>query len=89
MGQGFRTQIATVCSNADLIGFAPQQVVNDDGSAIREGLDRMARITWHDRDQAGSYDLGCAIDGHLKRALDHLVDLFLRMEVLMNEMSHA
>jgi hypothetical protein len=44
------------------------------GAAIRGGLDRMARITWHDGDQAGSYDLGCAIDGHLKRALDHLVD---------------
>jgi hypothetical protein len=70
--------------NADLIEFAPQRIVNDDGPAIREGLDRMAHITRHDGDQAGSYDLGCAVDGYLKLTIDHLIDLFLRMEVLMN-----
>jgi|ERR1700726_175519 len=36
------------------------------------------------RDQAGSGDLGRAVDGDLKFALDHLVDLLLSMEVLVD-----
>src|SRR6266481_5346196 len=64
--------------------WPPQRIVNDDGPAIGEGLNRMAHINRYDSDQAGSGDLGCAVDGYLKLALDHLVDLFLRMEVLVN-----
>jgi hypothetical protein len=64
--------------------FAPQRIVNDDRPAIGEGLDRMAYITWHDRNQTSSGDLDYAVDGHLELALDHLVNLFLKMKMLVN-----
>src|SRR5208282_1143614 len=69
---------------AGLFEFAPQRIVNDDGPAIGEGLDGMARITGHDGHQTRAGNLRYAVDGHLQLALDHLVDLFLRMEVLVN-----
>jgi hypothetical protein len=44
----------------------------------------MADVSGYDRDYTGSGDLGYAGDGHLELALDHLVDLFLRMAVFVN-----
>jgi hypothetical protein len=64
--------------------WAPQRIVNDDRPAIGEGLDRMAYITCHDRNQTSSGDLDYAVDGHLELALDHLVNLFLKMKMLVN-----
>jgi len=58
-------------------------MVDDDRPSVREGLDRMADIARHDRNQARSRDLGHAIDGHLELALDHLIDFFLGMEVFV------
>jgi hypothetical protein len=64
--------------------IVPGRIVDDDGPAVGEGLDRMADITWDDCNQARSRDLSQAVDGHFELALNHLVDLFLRMEVLVN-----
>jgi len=66
-----------------LIEFAPQGIINDDGTAVGQRLYRMAHITRNDSDQTCSGDLSCAADIHLKLAFDHLVNLFLRMEVLV------
>jgi len=44
----------------------------------------MADVRRHDRHQTRSGDLGHAFYGYLEFALDHLVDFFLRMEVLVN-----
>src|SRR5579864_4442074 len=44
----------------------------------------MADITRHDGHHARSRDLSHAVDGHLQLTLDHLIDFFLRMEVLVN-----
>src|SRR5258706_14457660 len=44
----------------------------------------MASVGRHDRDQAGAGDHGHAVDGDLELALDHLIDFFLGMEVLVN-----
>jgi hypothetical protein len=33
-----------------LLEISPQRIVDDDGPAIGEGLDRMADISWYDRD---------------------------------------
>jgi hypothetical protein len=49
-------------------------MVDDYDPPVGEGLDRMTDIARHDRNQACSGDLGHAVDGHLKLALDHLVD---------------
>src|ERR1700681_3927991 len=59
-------------------------MVHDDGSAVGQRPDRMAGIGRDDRNQSGSGDLSHAVDGDLELALDHLIDLFLRMEVLMD-----
>jgi hypothetical protein len=69
---------------ADLIELAPQRIINDDSPAIGEGFDRMTHITRYDRDQPGSCDLRCAVNGHLQLAFDYLVDLFLSMEMFVN-----
>ena len=45
----------------------------------------MAYTSRHDRDHASSGDLCHPIDGHLKLTLDHFVDFFLRMEMLVNK----
>src|SRR5580700_7029718 len=44
----------------------------------------MADSRRHDRNQTRSGDLSFAINGHLEFAFDYLIDLFLRMEVLVN-----
>ena len=44
----------------------------------------MARITGHNRDQAGSGDLCRAVNRHLQLSLNYFVNLFLGMEVLVN-----
>src|ERR1700738_2423322 len=44
----------------------------------------MADVCWHDRNQTRSGDPGHAVDGYLEFALDHFIDFFLRMEVLVN-----
>jgi hypothetical protein len=67
-----------------LIEFAAKRIVNDDGPAVGKSLDRMERITRHDRDQARARDLSYTLDDYLELALDHFVNFFLRMEVLVN-----
>jgi len=47
--------------SADLIEFGAQRMLNDDGPAIGDRLDRVAHIARHHRNQAGSGDLGCVI----------------------------
>src|ERR1700730_13055746 len=44
----------------------------------------MADITRYDCNQARSGDLGKAVDGYFEFALDHFINFFLRMEVLVN-----
>ena len=44
----------------------------------------MTDIARHDRNQAGADKFGRSVDGHLKLALDHFVDLVLRMKALVN-----
>jgi len=64
--------------------IGPQRIINDDDPAVGKGLHGMADVARHDRDDARSDDLDLAVNGHLKFTLDHLIDLFLRMEVLVN-----
>src|SRR5712664_3805409 len=59
-------------------------MVDDYRLSVREGLDGMTGIAGYDRNEACSRDLGDAVDGHLKLAFDHLVDLFLGMKMLVN-----
>jgi len=80
----YRRSCGQVGRRVDLIGFAPQRIVDDDGSAVGQRFYRMAHITRNDGDQTRSGDLSRAVDGHLKLAFDHLVNFFLRMEVLVN-----
>ena len=67
-----------------LTEFGPPWIVDDDRPAVGEGFDVMADATWHDRYHARPGDLGHAVDGQLELTLDHFVDFFLRMEVLVN-----
>ncbi len=64
--------------------IGPQWIVDDDYPAVGEGFDRMADTRRHNRDQPRTGDLSHAVDGHLKLALDHFVDFFLKMEMLVN-----
>ena len=67
-----------------LIEIAPQGVVNDDGSTVSDGFDRMADTSRYNRDQARSGDPGHAVNGHLKLALRDLIHFFLGMKMLVN-----
>ena len=58
-----------------LIEIAPQRIIDDDGSAVGERLDRMAHIARNDGDQTRSGDLGC----------DVTLELFHGSEVLVAE----
>ena len=69
------------CTQNDI---GPSRRVDDDDAPVREGFDRMPDISQDDGNQACPGDLRHAVDGHLKLTLDHLVDLFLGMEVLVN-----
>ena len=69
--------------------IVPRRIVDDDGLAVSESLDRMADVTGHDRNQTWSGDLGHAVDSYLEFALDHLIDFFLGMEVLVNRRTRA
>jgi hypothetical protein len=71
-------------SRAWLIEIAPQWVVDDDGSTVGDGFERMANTARHDRDQARPSDLRNAVNGHLKLALDDLIDFFVGMKMLVN-----
>src|SRR5439155_5403891 len=61
-----------------------QGVVNNDGTAIGEGFDRMADISRHDSDQTRPGNLRDTVDRNLDLALDQLPDFFLGMEVFVN-----
>ena len=70
--------------SAWLIEIAPQGVVDNDGSTVSEGFDRMADTSRYDRDQARPGDLGNTINAQLKLTLDDLIDFFLGMKMLVN-----
>lgn len=74
----------TALSRVRPLEIPPQRIVDDDCPAVGEGFDRMPDITRHDGGPACSGDLRYAVNGHLEFALDHLPDLFLGMEVLVN-----
>ncbi len=44
----------------------------------------MARISWHDCDRAGARNPSHAVDRDFEFPLDHFVDFFLGMKMLMN-----
>ncbi|MGA8622655.1 MAG: hypothetical protein WB660_29550 [Candidatus Sulfotelmatobacter sp.] len=54
------------------------------GPAIGKGFHGMARVGWNDCDYASSRHLPYPVDSPLKFALNHLINFFLRMEVLLN-----
>src|SRR5262249_55863464 len=62
----------------------PKGIVHDNGSTVSKSLDGMWYVTWQDCDYAWWEDLSNPLDGHFEFALDHLIDLFLRMKMLMN-----
>src|SRR5271166_4065165 len=66
-----------------LLDFRSVRIIDNNGSAICEGFDRMANIARHHGDNARLHDLGHALDCHFEFTLDDLVDFFLRMEVLV------
>ena len=59
-------------------------MIDDNRPPVGKGLDRVTDIARHDRNYSCSRYLGHAVDGYLKLTLDHLVDLFLGMKVLVN-----
>ena len=48
-------------------------IIDDDGLAVSESLDRMADVAGHDRNQTRPDDLSHVVDGHLEFALDHFI----------------
>lgn len=75
-GESHQTQ----CFGERLSEVAPRGIVDNDGLTVGESLDRMADVTWHDRDHTRPSDLSHAVDdlshavdGHLESALDHLM----------------
>ena len=67
-----------------LAELGPGWVIDDNRPSVGESSDRMTDIARYYRNQGCSGDLGHAVNGHLKLPLDHLVDLFLSMKVLVN-----
>jgi hypothetical protein len=76
--------LATSYNRARLIEIAPQWVVDADGPTVGEGFDRMANAGRDDRNPARPGDLGNAVNGHLKLALDDLIHFFLGMKMLVD-----
>src|ERR1700741_3336330 len=66
-----------------LAHFSPRRIVNDNGATISKCFDRMTDVAWHNPYQTRSNHLLHAVDGQFEFAFDDLVDLFLRMEVLV------
>lgn len=62
----------------------PLGIIHDDGPAIGERFDRMGNAARHDCYNSGSGDVRHSVDGDLELALHHLIDFFLRMEMLVN-----
>ena len=58
-------------------------MIEDYDPQVGQGLDRMTGLLGQSQLNLLG-DLGHAVDGHLKRALYHLVDSFLSMKLLVN-----
>src|SRR5262249_50997790 len=71
-------------ADVSLVEIVPHRMVNNDRAPIREGLHRMPHTTRNNRHHAWLNDLRHTIDGELQLALDHVVDLLLRMVVVMH-----
>src|SRR5215510_434814 len=59
-------------------------MVDYDGPAVCQGFDRMRNTAGHDCHHVGFDNPGHAINGDFKLALDHFIDLFLRMKMFMD-----
>src|SRR5215475_12471310 len=59
-------------------------MIDDNHAPVGQRLDRMARIGRDDSDNPRPCDLDGAVDRELQFAVDDLVDLLLRMEVLVD-----
>src|SRR5579864_8551333 len=67
-----------------LAEFWPSWMIDDNRPPVSKGLDRVPGIARHDRNYTCARDFGHAVDRHLQLPLDHFVDLFLNMRVLVN-----
>ena len=72
------------CLRAPVAHLSSQRIVNNNGAAIGQCLDRVAYIARHDPHQTRSSDPLHAVDGQFEFALDDLIDLFLRMEMFVD-----
>lgn len=69
----------------DDLGEVPTQgIVDDDGATVSEGFYGMTHIAGDDGYHARGDNLGFAVDGYFHLSLDHFINFFLRMEVLVN-----
>lgn len=59
-------------------------MVHDDQPPVRESLHRMSGVTGHDCNQTGLYEVGYTVHIDLQFTLDHFVNLFLGMKMLMD-----
>jgi hypothetical protein len=59
-------------------------MVHDNQMPVRQRSDGMAAVCGHNGNDAWLYNLGSSVDGYLEFALNHFVDLILKMEVLVN-----
>src|SRR5262249_15178975 len=67
-----------------LFELPPSRVIDNDRRTVSKGPLRVASICRYNRHHTRPGDMGDAFNGQLELALNHLIDFFLRMEMLVN-----
>ncbi len=60
------------------------RVVHDNKTPVRQSSDGMSNVGGHNGNDAGLRNLSFSVDGQFKFTLDHFINLFLPVKVLMN-----